>query len=107
MAKRNRKGDLFYFMDDILTNHYQYYRIMTCKPIVYKRIEDKRIEIDIDMLYSMSCIKITLLFNGLFMFDKVIDTTCGRYSDIKAKASETLYDMNTIIQSLEIGGYLK
>lgn len=107
MPKMSKKEKLTYYIDKMLTDHYLYNRMMSCKPTTYKQIEDKRVSIEVDTLYTISCIKITLKFDGWYMYHVIIDTTNGTYSDIWLKATETLCDMNTVIQSLKIGGYIK
>ena len=104
MTKKEKLND---FIDCVLRNHYGFIRKHSVKPIVYKNSEDRRIEIDVDYLYTISLIKITLLFDGLYIYDVLVDTRSATYDRLSSFISDTLSNMNTIIESFKIGQYIK
>lgn len=104
MTKKEKLND---FIDCVLRNHYRFIRKPSVKPIVYKNQEDGRMEIDVDYLYTTSLIKITLLFDELYIYHVLVDINSATYDRLKSFAGYTLSNMNTIIGSFKIGQYIK
>ena len=104
MTKKEKLND---FIDCVLRNHYEFIRKHSVKPVMYRDSEDRRIEIDVDYLYTTSLIKITLLFDGLYIYHVIVDSGSATYDRLTSFINHTLSNMTTIIESFKIGRYIK
>ena len=106
MQKTSKKMKIEKNLNNLLREHY-FFTPTGVKPIVWRDTKDKRVEIDVDIMYTLSMMQITLLFDGSYIYSVYIDTESYTLKDSIKLCHNTISNMVSIIQSLKIGGYIK
>ena len=106
MQKSSKKLKIEKDLNNLMREHYLF-TSSGVRPVVWRDTKDRRVEIDVDIMYTLSMIQITLLFDGNYIYSVYIDTKAYALKDSIKLCHNTISNMVSIIQSFKIGGYIK